>query len=130
MEKVGKSGKTIAAEAALLFGEGFLRQIPKLLADKLGVRHVFVGEIDQTNPLRVNVLSFWAGDRFHDGYSYDLRHTPCETVFDKEACCYPNGVQKLFPLDADLKNFGIEGYLRRSAFYDKREPSRLVGCVA
>ena len=110
MEKVGKSGKTIAAEAALLFGEGFLRQIPKLLADKLGVRHVFVGEIDQTNPLRVNVLSFWAGDRFHDGYSYDLRHTPCETVFDKEACCYPNGVQKLFPLDADLKNFGIEGY--------------------
>ncbi len=112
LEALGRNDelRRVAAEASVLFGEELVREIPRLLAQSLGVRFVFVGEVVQPGNSQVRTLSFWAGDQFMDEYVYDLADTPCDHVFGKETCYYPSNVQELFPLDEDLKTFGIQGY--------------------
>jgi len=126
LDKVGRPVEKIAAEAALLVGPAFVRQISKLLAGALGVRHVLIGRIDPANSARVESISFWAGDQFMDDYSYNLADTPCENVFGKKACCHPEHVQTLFPKDMDLQTFNIQGYAGVPLFMKSGEPLGMI----
>lgn len=43
--------------------------------------------------------------------TYELNGSPCEQILDKNSCCFPADVCKLFPNDKALQDMGIEGYI-------------------
>ncbi len=91
-------------------GAAFFRSLVRHLALALRVRYAFVSEFAQVKT-RVRILAFWSGDKFLDGFEYDLEHTPCEQVLCGETRFYPSGVQQLFPKEDGLVELGVESYL-------------------
>ena len=103
-------------DLGLIYGDDYLHAITKHLSDVIGAKHVFIGDLLPPENRRVRALHFWAGDRYLEGYEYDLANTPCDNVMGKGTCSYPHNVQDLFPLDEDLKTFNIQAYAASPIF--------------
>ncbi len=91
--------------------EDFFQMLVQHLAERLGVRYVFVAECTDATKTRVRMLAFWSGERFGEKAEYGLRGTPCERVIGGEVCSFPTHIQSLFPDDKDLVSLAAEGYL-------------------
>ena len=91
-------------------GEQFFRSLAQHLANALQVRYSFVAECVDDLRSRVRTLAFWDGNNFAGGIEFPLKGTPCEKVIEGNVCCYPEGLQLLFPEDKDLVALGIESY--------------------
>ncbi|RJP17925.1 MAG: response regulator, partial [Deltaproteobacteria bacterium] len=57
---------------------------------------------------------------------YNLRDTPCENVSGKKLCCYPQGVQGLFPRDTMLTDMRAESYIGIPLWDSKGRPIGLI----
>ncbi len=115
----------VALAVSHLSGAEFLRAFVKEAALALNVRHLFVGE-PSDSPEKIRALAFWSGDKFVEGYEYPLPHSPCENVLGQNTCMFVSGVQELFPLDRDLADFGIEGYVGTPLFARNGTPIGLL----
>src|SRR4030095_15174436 len=91
-------------------GEEFFRSLAQHLANALQVRYSFVAECTDNLQTRVRTLAFCDGSSFARNLEFPLKGTPCEKVIEGNVCCYPEGLQLLFPEDKDLVALGIESY--------------------
>jgi len=91
-------------------GEQFFRSLAQHLANALQVRYSFVAECVDDLRSGVRTLAFWDGSGFARNLEFPLMGTPCEKVIEGNVCCYPEGLQLLFPEDKDLVALGIESY--------------------
>ncbi len=103
--------RAVAEGTAAVTAGDFFRSLVRHLADGLHARYAFVAECLDALPGRVRTLAFWEGARFAKNVEYSLAGTPCQQVMAGELCIYPEGVQKLFPDDDDLRALGAESYL-------------------
>jgi len=103
--------KMIAAEAAVLVGRDFLREICRLLAQALNVKSVLISEIDPADSSRVRVLFFWSGTDFLENYSYNVAQSPCAQVFGQKPFSQATDIQKSFPSNDLLEEQEAEGYV-------------------
>jgi len=101
----------IAAEAAVLVGRDFLREICRLLAQALGVKSVLINEIDPADSGRVRVVSFWSGADFIEHYSDGLAQSPCAQVIGQKPFSQAKGIRKNFPTNELLQEQQAEGYV-------------------
>jgi light-regulated signal transduction histidine kinase (bacteriophytochrome) len=76
----------------------------------------------------VRTIAAWANGARIEDVEYDLAHTPCENVVGKTLCSYPEGVQRLFPEDAQLVEMRAESYLGTPMFASGGVPLGIV-CV-
>src|SRR5262249_46543446 len=60
---------------------------------------------------RARTIAFWARDRIVENVEWTLAGTPCEEVVHGSLCHHPRGVQRKFPEDRPLVEWGIESYL-------------------
>ena len=91
-------------------GIEFLRHLVKHLAQSLGVAYAFVAEFAGAEDL-VKTVAFWSRDDWRANVEYRLSGTPCQRVVAGDLCLYRDGVQQLFPEDADLVALGARSYL-------------------
>ena len=95
--------KSLVAGTAAVTGDEFFSALVQHLAAALGVRYALVTEGVGEPIGKARTLAFWAGDKLGENFEYDIANTPCEIVTNhKKICCYPDGVQALFPQDLDL----------------------------
>ncbi|RME51701.1 MAG: GAF domain-containing protein [Caldilineae bacterium] len=97
-------------------GETFFHSLVKCLAQTLNMDFAFVGEVKDPAQQHVETIAVYRDGQPAGNFEYDLPYTPCETVFGKKLCCYPKGVQELFPRDKGLVRFGIESYVGAPLF--------------
>src|SRR5689334_19511241 len=102
--------RQIAEGTAGVVGEQFFRSLTRHLAGVLEVRYAFVAEVTKPR-VRVRTLAFWTGESFAENFEYNLDGTPCQQVLRGEVCHYADGVQSLFPQDADLIKLSAQSYL-------------------
>lgn len=90
--------------------EGFFAALVTFLGEKLAVEYALVDELlpDQR---RARTVGLYASGKVVQDLEYELRGTPCENVMGKTLCCYPEGIQELFPQDALLREMGAQSYL-------------------
>jgi len=69
-----------------------------------------IGEI-QPDQKTVKVISMLLDGEEISDFSYSLVGTPCENVYEKGFCVYPDNVAELFPSSPDLQEFAIRGYV-------------------
>jgi formate hydrogenlyase transcriptional activator len=110
----------IEGTAAVTGGE-FFRSLVRHLARALQVRYSFVGECTDNAKSTVRMLAFWVGDAFADEMRYALAGTPCEGVIAGKICCFPEGLQALFPQDKGLVDLRAESYLGLPLLASSRE---------
>ncbi len=98
-------------ECARLVGTPFLKETVKLLSFALNVRWVILCEIDQERPQIARTIAFWGDGQHQDNIEYDLNGTPCSHVASGEICFFREHVQKQFPNDEMLSDFGVQSYV-------------------
>ena len=62
-------------------------------------------------------------------FEYGLPGTPCETVVNKQLCCYPRGVQRKFPQDRMLVELAAESYVGTPLFDSAGRPLGLMAVL-
>src|SRR5262245_42708516 len=92
-------------------GDEYFRGLVRGLAQILGVRYAFVGEVDPRAPVRARTVAVWADGRLAQNFEYDLEHTPCAGVLTASTCFYQSGVCAQFPRDRLLVEMGVESYV-------------------
>jgi len=96
-------------EGTGVVGAEFFPALVRGVASSLGARYAFVAELLQGPPERLHTLALWADGAQRPNIEFLLQGTPCERA--QERCCYPSGVQELFPSDALLARLHVQSYL-------------------
>ncbi len=102
--------KNIAAGVSAQTGSIFFEQLVLQLAKIFRADYVFIGLMDEADPLRINTYIFCAHGEIQPNISYILKDTPCANVVGKAPCSYPRNVQNLFPNDTLLADMGVESF--------------------
>ena len=118
----------ILSQSVFRSGQDYLDTMVRVVAQVLGVRHVMIGRL-RAEEWRAVSLAMWAGDHLAPELEYDLRGTPCETVVDRQVCCYPSNVQAQFPQDELLVQMGIESYIGAPTFDCAGNPLGLIAIL-
>ena len=63
------------------------------------------------NQKRIRVRQCYSSNPEVMGFEYDATESPCERVIERKDCCYPAGVQALFPDHPLVRKLGAEGYI-------------------
>ena len=99
----------IVARSSQAVGAAYFPELVQGLAHALGARWALVGSIDPAEPTQVETLAFW-NDGPAENFTYWLKDTPCAEVAVNAVCCFPNDVQREFPLDRMLIDMGVQSY--------------------
>jgi hypothetical protein len=75
---------------------------------------------------RVETEAAWLDGSIIDNWGYDLHDTPCSEVLNNTHRLIESGVQAKYPLDADLKQVGAEGYVGEPIVDDRGEALGLI----
>lgn len=118
---IENSLKALSTIFAASTSTDFFNQVSKHISETLLMDYVFIGEL-QNGIEEIKVLGGFGKGEILNTLEYKLADTPCENVIDKKLCCYPDGVQNLFPKDELLKNMGIEGYIGAPIFTKNGDP--------
>jgi hypothetical protein len=92
-------------------GKNYLKALAKFISRETGVAYVIVGYPDSPQLNHAKSAVMLAKGKFVIDYGYDLQGTPCENVMGRNCCYYPSNIQQMFPLDLELRHFGIQSYI-------------------
>lgn len=91
-------------------GQEFYQLLALHLADSLGCEYSEVGILPSDRPNHVRTLALVSHGKLLDNIDYDLAHTPCSNVLQREMCLYPSRVQQAFPRDQWLADWEVDSY--------------------
>src|SRR5262249_8368621 len=103
--------RSIAEGVSVATGDAFFRSLVQNLSTVLKTDFACISEISDNNPDRVRVFALFERDKFWNAVDHELPNTPCQEALASGRSSYPYGVQSFFPLDRNLVEMQIEGYL-------------------
>ncbi len=89
----------------------FYHQITAQIAKIFHSDFVLITELGSDSATTVDSLIFYHDGAFEPNFSYVLKGTPCEKVFQNQVSYFPKDVQHLFPEDDFFKDKGVESYI-------------------
>ena len=100
----------VARGVAAETGEAFFTALTRHLSEAIECDMVVIGEC--TEPQAVQVLSIWKDATPMPTFSFDTLDTPCaETLKQKEAFVYAQGLRQGFPNAPGINREGFQAYL-------------------
>jgi len=111
------------------FDGGFFDSLTNYLGTNLNVDYAL---IDLINPdgHTARTVSLYALGEFPGNMEYPLECTPCENVFGKNLCCYPDNIQQLFPKDTLLVDMEANSYAGIPLWSSNKEPIGLIAVLS
>lgn len=111
-EGLKQSMSELAKGANISETDDFYFQMLKSLYELTGAAYIFIGicELNEQNQKIIVTKAFVKHGTQDENFSYSLADTPCEQVFEHQACLYHQGVADLFPKDKMLTDMQVEGY--------------------
>jgi transcriptional regulator with PAS, ATPase and Fis domain len=106
-------------------GAAFFSALVRHLARALEADFVLLGVLEPGRD-HITTLAAYSDGADVSAVEYRLDGTPCAEVVEKRLCCYPSGVQRMFPRDPLLARMNAEGFVG-SAMVDSS--GRSVGLV-
>jgi signal transduction histidine kinase len=101
----------ISQSTCSVIGNEYFNNLVQSLASVFGMRYAFIGKIEEGSPKTLRTVALWDRDKIAENLTFVLKDTPCEKVMDHETGFYPQEVQKYFPQDQYLTDWGIHSYL-------------------
>ena len=90
--------------------ENFFHSMAGQLAKCLEADYTMIGELIEGEECKVRTIGVCDHGVIAENFTYDLAHTPSETVMRQGACSHVAGVSGMFPKDVWLKQMKMEGY--------------------
>ncbi len=95
-----------------LRGRELFRRMVGYLTDLLEVDYALIGELVPDGGERVLVLAATGPGGIQEDTTYDLEHTPCQSLVKlKSSCSCPVDAAKLYPQDLFFSLYGIQAYV-------------------
>ncbi len=111
---------TVSQGVSATTGEAFFLMLVQHLAKTLGIDYTYIALLKGDNPEALKTLAACAQGQIIDNFEYLLQDTPCQEVIrQRKMCCYPSGVQALFPGAPLLLPLNVESYVA-IPFFDSR----------
>tara|TARA_R110001583_G_scaffold156831_5_gene308727 strand:+ start:23387 stop:26983 length:3597 start_codon:yes stop_codon:yes gene_type:complete len=117
----------LLAESGDVGDETIFQLMVKQLAQSQNSRYAFIACLSNTIENQIDTIAVWAGDNYHDNFSYYLEGTPCQNVIEGDICFYPNNIQSLFPDDEMLVEMGAVSY---QGIVLKNSQNKSIGLLA
>jgi PAS domain-containing protein len=112
----------------LMSGQKFFEHVVKDLAEIIDADITFVGRLDPKDPNKIRTIAVCENGKIIENMVYDLKNTPCQNVVGIKVCVYPDHVAELFPLDKQLTDLHINGYVGIPLYdYKRNSIGILVG---
>jgi PAS domain S-box-containing protein len=109
--------------------EPFFYALARFLAEDLGMDFVCIDRLEGDG-LTAQTVAVWCDGHFQDNISYALKDTPCAEVVDRQICCYPASVCKLFPNDQVLQELRAESYAGVTLLSHTGRPIGLIAIIS
>ena len=121
---------TVSQGVSAATGEAFFSTLVQHLAKTLGMDYIYIGLLKGDNSELLKTIAACAQGQIIDNFEYLLQDTPSQEVIrQRKLCCYPSGVQALFPNAPLLSPLNVESYVA-IPFFDSREtPLGLLGVM-
>ncbi len=111
---------TVSQGVSAVTGEAFFLVLVQHLVKTLGMDYIYIGLFKEDNPQALRTIAACAQGQIIDNFEYLLQDTPCQEVIrQRKMCCYPSGVQALFPNSPLLLPLNVESYIA-IPFFDSR----------
>jgi PAS domain S-box-containing protein len=107
----------------------FFKKIAKFLGELFNVSYVLIDKYSIKTPSITETVAIYNKGGFSPNMKYELAHTPCENVIDKNLCVYPKNIQKLFPKDGLLTQMNVESYMGIPLWSSNNEPIGLIAIL-
>jgi PAS domain S-box-containing protein len=92
-------------------GNAFFSALVQHLAKALDMNYACISLLEDKTPQGLKTIAFCAQGEIQTNVEYSLQNTPClEVIRQQKLCCYPQGIQALFPQDSFLASLAIESY--------------------
>jgi PAS domain S-box-containing protein len=129
LEGVQESFLKASAALSAKAGEEFFTSLVAHLSRSLEMECVCVAEVSDAGGQRMRTTAMAFHGAVVPNIEYDLRGTPCETIFGRELCYYASGITRLFPLDQWLIDMRAESYIGAPLFDSGGRPLGLVAAI-
>ena len=133
------SGKIAQLDAALLevtqgvstvTGEAFFSALVQHFTKALGSDYTYIGLLTGDDKEAITTIAACAQGQIIDNFEYLLQDTPCgEVIRQQKMCCYPRGVQALFPKAPLLEPLNVESYVAIPFLDSAGKPLGLLGVM-
>lgn len=110
-------------------GNNFFHSITKYMGKTLNLDYVLICNVIN-NGKTAETISYYVNGKIIQNRKYELFNTPCQNVYGKEMCFYPNNIQKLFPEDSALAKMNAEGYIGHPLWDSNGNPIGLIACIS
>ena len=87
-------------------GEDFFNTIVEKLSEWLNAECVIIGQLIEEN--KVQGFPMYLDGKIIEGFTYQLKDTPCDLTSKKGYCVYADEVGKFFPKSKDIKELDNE----------------------
>ena len=104
----------------------FFQSLTEFLSKTLNIEYAFIDIIKNGT---AQTIATYAIDKIVDNIEYEIKNTPCENVAAKQLCIYCKDIQKLFPEDTLLTDFGAESYAGIPLWDSKGDLSGLIALI-
>lgn len=105
-------------------GEDFFNNIVRKLSEWLNAECVIIGQLVRDNV--VEGFPMYLDGQIIQGFSYNLKGTPCDLTSKKGYCIYPTDVISFFPESKDLIDLNIAGYVGTALYNKQNEPNGIL----
>jgi signal transduction histidine kinase/ABC-type amino acid transport substrate-binding protein/ActR/RegA family two-component response regulator len=120
----------VASGVSGSFGESFLQDLVKHLAQATGADAAFIGEIVHAEEgRRVRTLAVYIDGAPAANLEYAAAGTPCERALRGELCIIPRGVRDQFSEPGFLEELGAQGYIGAPLVDSQNRVQGLLGVV-
>jgi diguanylate cyclase (GGDEF)-like protein/PAS domain S-box-containing protein len=108
--------------------ENFFTALAQYIGETVRADYVAVDRLDE-DPGIAETVALYAKGTIVPNIRYSLKGTPCAEVMGRNLCCYPQGVQQLFPEDTLLVEMGIESYAGIPLWDSAGQPIGLIAVM-
>jgi signal transduction histidine kinase/ActR/RegA family two-component response regulator len=111
-------------------GEAFFSALVQHFTKALGSDYTYIGLLTGDDPEAITTIAACAQGQIIDNFEYLLQDTPCrEVIRQQKMCCYPRGVQGLFPKAPLLEPLNVDSYVAIPFFDSAGKPLGLLGVM-
>jgi signal transduction histidine kinase len=111
-------------------GEAFFSALVQHFTKALGSDYTYIGLLTGDDKEAITTIAACAQGQIIDNFEYLLQDTPCgEVIRQQKMCCYPRGVQALFPKAPLLEPLNVESYVAIPFFDSAGKPLGLLGVM-
>lgn len=128
-EIIEKTLSFVANKGWTEHGSRFLDSLAKFLGELLEVDYVLIDKYSNKAPHTAETVAIYNHGAFLPNMVYELIHTPCENVIGCRLCCYPSGIQQLFPNDELLKLMAVDSYIGIPLWSSTGDPIGLIALM-